>query len=65
MVPSSEPAFLESPESSMRVRNIGFGSKEGNLGSFGLLSITSQITLFVPSDSCLDTTDFSIRYLSP
>lgn len=33
--------FLESPESSMVLRNIGFGSRERNLGSCGLLSVTS------------------------
>lgn len=50
--------LLESPESSRRVINIGFGSKETNLGSLSLLSITSHITLLVSSDSSLDTTNF-------
>lgn len=45
--------FLESPQSNMVVR-----TKQINLCSFGLLSITSQITLFVPSDSCLGTINF-------
>lgn len=39
--------FLENPEASSVVRSIGFGSKEIDLGSFGLLLITSQINLIL------------------
>lgn len=49
------PCLSESPESSMALKNIGFGVREMYLGSPSLLLITSQITLFISSESCFDT----------
>lgn len=39
--------FLQCSEDISAVRNIGFGSKEINIGSFGLLLITFQVTLIL------------------